>query len=54
MADADFGYVGGAPERINLYVGKECVQKGIPSASADQALIDLIKQHGKWVEPPQG
>src|SRR6202035_926385 len=23
MADADFGYVGGAPDAINLYVGKE-------------------------------
>ncbi|MBI3550803.1 MAG: (E)-4-hydroxy-3-methylbut-2-enyl-diphosphate synthase [Elusimicrobia bacterium] len=51
MADADFGYVGGAPDKINLYVGKECVQKGIPSDVADQALIDLIKTHGKWVEP---
>ena len=51
MADADFGYVGGAPDKINLYVGKECVQKGIPSEKADQALIDLIKTHGKWVDP---
>ena len=22
MADADFGYVGGAPGKVNLYVGK--------------------------------
>jgi (E)-4-hydroxy-3-methylbut-2-enyl-diphosphate synthase len=51
MADADFGYVGGAPDQINLYVGKECVQKGIPFASADDALVALIKKHGKWVEP---
>jgi (E)-4-hydroxy-3-methylbut-2-enyl-diphosphate synthase len=51
MADADFGYVGGAPGRINLYVGKECVGKGIPTESADGALIDLIKTHGKWVDP---
>jgi (E)-4-hydroxy-3-methylbut-2-enyl-diphosphate synthase len=51
MADADFGYVGGAPDMINLYVGKEVVKKGIPTAQADQALIDLIKAHGKWVEP---
>ena len=51
MADADFGYVGGAPERINLYVGKECVQKGIPASDADQALVDLIKANGKWVDP---
>jgi (E)-4-hydroxy-3-methylbut-2-enyl-diphosphate synthase len=51
MADADFGYVGGAPDAINLYVGKEVVQKGIPFAKADDALVDLIKKHGKWVEP---
>ena len=51
MADADFGYVGGAPGKINLYVGKECVQKGIDFAVADEKLIDLIKTHGKWVDP---
>ncbi len=51
MADADFGYVGGAPDKINLYVGKECVKKGVPTTEAVQALIDLIKVHGKWVEP---
>ena len=52
MADADFGYVGGAPAKINLYVGKNCVQYNIPQAEADQRLIALIKEHGKWVEPP--
>ncbi|MBI2361775.1 MAG: flavodoxin-dependent (E)-4-hydroxy-3-methylbut-2-enyl-diphosphate synthase, partial [Elusimicrobia bacterium] len=51
MADADFGYVGGAPDMINLYVGKECVKKGIPTPQADRALIELIKAHGKWQEP---
>ncbi|PTX90669.1 (E)-4-hydroxy-3-methylbut-2-enyl-diphosphate synthase [Opitutus sp. ER46] len=51
MADADFGYVGGAPGRINLYVGKECVQYNIPQAEADERLIALIKEHGKWTEP---
>ncbi len=51
MADADFGYVGGAPGRINLYVGKDCVEKGIPTESADGRLIELIKTHGKWVDP---
>ncbi|MCX5794128.1 MAG: (E)-4-hydroxy-3-methylbut-2-enyl-diphosphate synthase [Elusimicrobia bacterium] len=48
MADADFGYVGGAPGRINLYVGKRCVRKGVPERLAVQALKDLIKQNGKW------
>jgi (E)-4-hydroxy-3-methylbut-2-enyl-diphosphate synthase len=50
MADADFGYVGGAPGQVNLYVGKECVEKGVPAEVADGRLIELIKAHGKWVE----
>jgi (E)-4-hydroxy-3-methylbut-2-enyl-diphosphate synthase len=52
MADADFGYVGGAPGKVNLYVGRNCVQKNIPEEAATQALIDLIRQHGRWIEPP--
>jgi (E)-4-hydroxy-3-methylbut-2-enyl-diphosphate synthase len=51
MADADFGYVGGAPGKINLYVGKNCVQYNLPQAEADARLIALIKEHGKWFEP---
>jgi len=51
MADADFGYVGGAPGKINLYVGKQCIRYNIPQAEADDRLIDLIKEHGKWTEP---
>ncbi len=51
MADADFGYVGGAPGKINLYVGKNCVQYNIPQSEADARLIALIKEHGKWLEP---
>ena len=51
MADADFGYVGGAPGKINLYVGKNCVQYNLPQAEADARLIALIKEHGKWLEP---
>ena len=50
MADADFGYVGGAPGQVNLYVGKECVEKGVPAGIADDRLIELIKAHGKWEE----
>ena len=52
MADADFGYVGGAPGKINLYVGKSCVQYNLPQADADARLVALIKEHGKWAEPP--
>jgi (E)-4-hydroxy-3-methylbut-2-enyl-diphosphate synthase len=50
MADADFGYVGGSPGHVNLYVGKEVVEKGVPEAEADQRLVDLIRAHGKWVD----
>jgi (E)-4-hydroxy-3-methylbut-2-enyl-diphosphate synthase len=52
MADADFGYVGGAPGKINLYVGKTPVQFNIPEDEAVGRLIDLIREHGRWVEPP--
>jgi (E)-4-hydroxy-3-methylbut-2-enyl-diphosphate synthase len=51
MADADFGYVGGAPGKINLYVGKQCVQYNIPQVQADEKLVALIKEHGKWFDP---
>lgn len=51
MADADFGYVGSGPKRIDLYVGKERVAKNISEDVADEKLIELIKAHGKWVEP---
>ena len=51
MADADFGYVGGAPGKINLYIGKTPVKFNIPEGEAVESLVDLIKEHGKWVEP---
>jgi len=51
MADADFGYVGGAPGKVNLYVGKTAVKFNIPEAEAVDRLKDLIREHGKWIEP---
>ncbi|PYL68549.1 MAG: 4-hydroxy-3-methylbut-2-en-1-yl diphosphate synthase [Verrucomicrobia bacterium] len=50
MADADFGYVGGAPGKVNLYVGKTAVKFNIPEVEAVDRLKDLIREHGKWVE----
>jgi (E)-4-hydroxy-3-methylbut-2-enyl-diphosphate synthase len=50
MADADFGYVGGAPCKVNLYVGKTAVKFNIPEAEAVDRLKDLIREHGKWAE----
>lgn len=53
MADADFGYVGGAPSKVNLYVGKNAVKFNIPEKEAVEQLKELIRAHGKWVEPPK-
>jgi (E)-4-hydroxy-3-methylbut-2-enyl-diphosphate synthase len=50
MADADYGYVGTGPGKITLYKEKEVVRKNVPELEAVDALIDLIKQHGDWVE----
>lgn len=50
MADADFGYVGGAPGKVNLYVGKKAVKFNIPEGEAVDRLVDLIKEHGRWFE----
>lgn len=53
MADADFGYVGSRPGKIDLYVNKKCVEKNIDHDEADARLIELIKEHGKWVDPEE-
>ena len=51
MADADFGYVGGAPGKVNLFVGQQMVARHVPAEEADERLIDLIRAHGRWTEP---
>ena len=48
MADADFGYVGGAPGKVNSYVGKTAVKFNIPEVDAVDRLQDVIREHGKW------
>lgn len=51
MADADFGYVGSGPGKITLYKGKEVVRRQIPTETAVDELIDLLKENQVWVEP---
>ncbi len=51
MADADFGYVGSSPGFVNLYVGKDIVERNVPSKDADERLVALLKSHGVWREP---
>src|ERR1051326_7999125 len=46
-------YVGGAPGKVNLYVGKTAVKFNIPEAEAVDRLKDLIREHGKWVDASQ-
>lgn len=50
MADADYGYVGTGPGKIHLYKEREVVRKNVPEEEAVDALIELIKEHGDWVD----
>jgi (E)-4-hydroxy-3-methylbut-2-enyl-diphosphate synthase len=50
MADADYGYVGKGPGTIALYRGRDEIRK-VPEAEGVEALIQLIKEDGRWVEP---
>lgn len=50
MADADYGYVGSGPGRITLYKGREVVRKNVPTVEAVDELINLIREHGDWIE----
>ncbi len=52
MADADYGYVGSGPGRVHLYRGRQLVRKNVPEEEAVDALIALIKEDGRWEEPP--
>jgi (E)-4-hydroxy-3-methylbut-2-enyl-diphosphate synthase len=51
MADADYGYVGTGPGKINLYKEKTVVAKNIPEDEAVEALVQLIRENGDWVDP---
>ena len=51
MADADFSYVGSQSGKIDLYIGKTCVQKGICEKEACDRLVELIQSKGLWVDP---
>ena len=50
MADADYGYVGKTPGVISLYRGRDEIRK-VPEEDGVNALIQLIKEDGRWVEP---
>jgi len=50
MADADFGYVGSGVGQVTLYVGKQIVARAVPESEASERLVELIREHGQWVE----
>lgn len=52
MADADYGYVGSAKGKVNLYKGQTCVEKLIPEEEAVERLVQLIKDNGDWIDLP--
>ncbi len=54
MADADYGYVGSGKGKITLYKGKEVIKRGVPSDSAVDELIEIIRDDGNWTEPELG
>jgi (E)-4-hydroxy-3-methylbut-2-enyl-diphosphate synthase len=51
MADAHYGYVGTGPDKVTLYRGKEVVKRNLDASVAVDSLIELIKEHGDWIEP---
>ncbi|MCX6287810.1 MAG: (E)-4-hydroxy-3-methylbut-2-enyl-diphosphate synthase [Bacteroidetes bacterium] len=51
MADANYGYVGGAKGKVMLYKGQYLLRKNIPESNAVKELIKLIKENGDWVDP---
>ena len=51
MADAHYGYVGAGRGKITLYRGREVVRQNIDQSEAVEALVQLIKDNGDWIEP---
>jgi (E)-4-hydroxy-3-methylbut-2-enyl-diphosphate synthase len=54
MADADYGYVGAAGGKITLYRKRNIVKTGIPQERGVIELIQLLKEDGLWIDPPEG
>ncbi len=44
MADADYGYIGGADGKVHIYRGKEPVFKNVPEDEAVNKLVQIIEQ----------
>jgi (E)-4-hydroxy-3-methylbut-2-enyl-diphosphate synthase len=42
MADADYGYVGAGPKKVDIYKAHKIIKKGVPEEQATQSLLDII------------
>jgi (E)-4-hydroxy-3-methylbut-2-enyl-diphosphate synthase len=51
MADADYGYVGAGAGRVSIYKGKVPMLRNVPEKEALEALIDIMKKEGDWIDP---
>jgi (E)-4-hydroxy-3-methylbut-2-enyl-diphosphate synthase len=47
MDDADFGYIGAGPKKVNLYHRNLCVKTNIPEQNAVEELLKLIEIYRK-------
>jgi (E)-4-hydroxy-3-methylbut-2-enyl-diphosphate synthase len=50
MADAHYGFVGAGSGKIHLYKGQKLVKKNLEETEAVDALVQLIRESGDWVE----
>jgi (E)-4-hydroxy-3-methylbut-2-enyl-diphosphate synthase len=50
MADAHYGFVGAGSGKINLYKGQALIRKNLDESQAVDALVDLIKDSGDWID----
>jgi (E)-4-hydroxy-3-methylbut-2-enyl-diphosphate synthase len=50
MADADYGYIGAGRGKVTIYKGSTAVLKNIPENTAVDQLVEVIREHGDWVE----
>jgi len=51
MIDADYGFVGASPGKVNLYKGQQLKKKHIPYDKAVEELEQLIREYGDWINP---
>jgi (E)-4-hydroxy-3-methylbut-2-enyl-diphosphate synthase len=51
MGDADYGFVGTAANKVNLYKGLHPVKRHIPYENAVEELEQLIRENGDWKDP---